>query len=281
MTEATDCEDELKQLKTRVGRLWRQLELERKKNFALTEALIRHLDIGVCPANSPYASLAPIERDAGDDEYPIIAFGGMATALSMPFAEFKRFLSSGNQTSYFVKDLHQAWYQFGLLGLTEGVTDTAEYLRAMLPPTVREVSCVGTSAGGFGAILMGVLMGAARVVAFGPQTALTPAVVRAFRSQDTRAEDIRQHGTHLDLVPVLQRNTTTEIVVHVSNDHMRDRVAADRIEGLPGVSVHRYEVSNHRIAAWLKEHGRLGEALAPVLRSEHGASTAAARAVVS
>jgi hypothetical protein len=256
---------DLEALREQVRLLSRQVELEREKTFALSELLIRSAGTGIVPAGSPEALIAPIEYVDGDDKSPIFVFGGMAMGVSMPVAEFRRFLSGQDRKIFFIKDFSQSWYQFGLVGLSRGVEETATLLRTLVPRRAKEVSVIGTSAGGFAAILFGSLLGARRIVAFAPQTVLSPPVVRRFKSHDTRVKRVLEEGSHRDLLPVVAAHPGPEITIHVGADNRVDLAAAKHLAKARGVRVERHPCATHAIAAWMRDNGRLEEALKPVL----------------
>lgn len=108
----------------------------------------------------------------------IICFGGMALQLGqIPPFEFLRYLSSlytDQCDLYFFKDIYQCWYHKGLENITTNVDDTVSYINGIIQTgNYEKVIFLGTSAGGYAAILFGSLcQNINNVIAFYPQTIL-------------------------------------------------------------------------------------------------------------
>jgi hypothetical protein len=142
-------------------RLREQNELLRTKLFQLQRALIASGTLpGHAEVGHPLAEVVPEERRLRGSSRITLAFGGMNQSLSMPPVEFLRSLIERGTDVIFYKDFNQCWYQRGLLGVSEDVPSTLAHIRCVLderPPG--PLQCVGTSAGGFAAILFGVVAG--------------------------------------------------------------------------------------------------------------------------
>ena len=108
----------------------------------------------------------------------IICFGGMALQFGgiLPF-EFLNYLSSLYTNIcdlIFYIDNHQCWYHKGLKGITNDIDETIIYLNNSIKNgNYEKVIFMGTSAGGYGAILFGSLCHSVNhVISFIPQTIL-------------------------------------------------------------------------------------------------------------
>jgi predicted esterase YcpF (UPF0227 family) len=107
----------------------------------------------------------------------IICFGGMALLFGgiLPF-EFLTYLSSiykHNCDLIFFIDSHQCWYHKGIKDITNDIDETTEYLNNIIKNSNYEkVIFMGTSAGGYAAILFGSLCHVNHVITFIPQTIL-------------------------------------------------------------------------------------------------------------
>jgi len=205
----------------------------------------------------------------------LVAFGGIRGGLGVPPYEFFRVTEDLHVRRVFVRDLDQVWYQRGIRGLAGTPEAAAAVLRAELGP--EPVVTVGNSAGGFGAIWFGAMLGAVEAHAFAPQTAID-------RWHRLRWMDLRwmaeMHGVrrlhpdpeHLDLRRyLLAHPSSLRIHLHVSAGHGRDMRHARHLEGLPGVAIERYPSGGHRLVTDLRDTGDL----AGILRA---ATDAAARA---
>jgi predicted esterase YcpF (UPF0227 family) len=108
----------------------------------------------------------------------IVCFGGMALQFgSIPPFEFLNYLSY-NYTNHcdliFYIDSHQSWYHNGIKGISNTVDETTLYLNKIIHKNNYEkIIFMGTSAGGYGAILFGSLCKNVNyVIGFFPQTIL-------------------------------------------------------------------------------------------------------------
>jgi len=110
----------------------------------------------------------------GNKNLLIVTFGGISKKFSgtLPF-EFLRFLHSHfpNYDKHFYVDSHQNWYQQGIDGFSNNIEETVQYLKKSIDK-YKNVLFIGTSAGGYAAILFGSLLNINTVIAFTPQTIL-------------------------------------------------------------------------------------------------------------
>lgn len=248
-----------KQLHTKVRAQNDQIEQLRQKVFALQEVLIKSNNLPVCDLDHSLASISPIvNRIFPDSNTTVIAFGGVATKFGMPPAEFLKSFTSRNVNTIFVKDFQQCWYQKGLLGLSTDVRTTVEILKRQIPDNQQNICTIGTSAGGYAAILFGVLMGANKIVAFSPQTIINKRVFNKFKSFDSRLNDIELGNEFTDLKGLLEKNKHTSLIhIHYSESHEIDKVAAERMQEFHNVELHPWNFAGHNVAGWLKNQGKL------------------------
>jgi len=106
----------------------------------------------------------------------IICFGGLALLFGgiLPF-EFLNYLSSiykNNCDLIFFIDKHQCWYHKGIKDISNNIDETVLYLNNIIKDgNYRKVIFMGTSAGGYGAILFGSMCYKVdHVISFIPQT---------------------------------------------------------------------------------------------------------------
>lgn len=104
----------------------------------------------------------------------IVSFGSQIKSFGkMPPFEFLRFLNKHYPTydKHFYIDMHQNWYQNGIQGITSSIEETVIYLKNEISK-YHTVTFIGTSSGGYAAILFGSLLFVDKVIAFYPQTIL-------------------------------------------------------------------------------------------------------------
>lgn len=129
-----------------------------------------------------------------------------------------------------------------------------------------------TSAGGYAALLFGYLIGADEVLAFGPQTYISPELRERYGEHRWRAHidylpplggmDMR----YADLATVLRRpRAGTRYHLHYS--HRRDRHHVEHLAAaVPNVVEHFHGEIKHNTARALRDRGRLRGVLQDALR---------------
>ena len=132
------------------------------------------------------------------------------------------------------------------------------------------VTCVGTSSGGFAAMLFGHILEADRVHAFAPS--LYASVILTIVNRDwtqLRTRILPQHllfdlvlplstWKYRDLTRVLKSwNGRTRYTVHVCAHNEDDVRRASQLRGYPGVEISAHECSTHQVARHLVREGRL------------------------
>jgi hypothetical protein len=171
----------------------------------------------------------------------------------------------------FVRDLEQCWYQRGLSGLGDDVDSAADGLRTLLEAVDGSPSVfVGTSSGGYAAILFGVLARADRIVALSPQASLRWR--DRFRARDRRwpaqVRKARRSGTdrcHLDLVALLREHPDhPPVSVHFGERDPRDTRAAHALGRVDGVELIGHP-GGHLFVRKLRDAGGLEPVLAAAL----------------
>jgi hypothetical protein len=105
----------------------------------------------------------------------IISFGGCALKLGgiLPF-ECLKSLTIWFPTAdlRFIIDKNHAYYHKGIDGISTTISETKEFLEK-ISNGYKKVIFIGTSAGGYAAILFGSLLNISHVISFIPQTILT------------------------------------------------------------------------------------------------------------
>lgn len=210
-------------------------------------------------------SKSVISDFSSDSDVMLIAFGGIAGELSMPAFEFFRLTSSFPTKKLYARDLRQAWYQRGLVGIGETPDEITHYLLERIRENrVRRVITVGNSMGGFASLLFGWLIEADEVHSFSPQTFLTR--TRRILHWDFRWKR-RVAAVHrspklihryLDLRPLLaSRRTKTRFHIYFSEEGRLDRAHADHLGDHPQVRLHRFQEGGHGMVRYLRDTGAL------------------------
>lgn len=198
----------------------------------------------------------------------LIAFGGMMGKFAgMPAFEFFSLVARENPAvkRVFVRDLRQAWYQHGVEGVGSSVPEVASRLRELVAESGAErVVTIGASAGGFGAILFGALIGADEVHAFSPQTFLDRRRRALLLDRSNPVQTAALHassgsgGRFFDVKRVVaDAAAPTCYVIHYPRYSRTDALHALRMRSLDGVTLRSYPFRAHNVAGRLRDQGTL------------------------
>ncbi len=211
---------------------------------------------------------------AGEDRgLTIVAFTGGARLLLLRPFDFMDVTGVMSYNRILLRDPVKSWFHLGFGGEGEDFGSVMQTVRGLLAELKgAKLMTIGTSMGGYAALLAGHLLGADYVHAFSPQTYLDAANIA--RLADTgighRANLKAVHGRlgdnaeSLDLRRVLQRpNGRTRYFIHVCSGHAPDRQRAEHLDGLPQVAVLRYPCTVHNVLIGMSRKRFLRTALTP------------------
>jgi hypothetical protein len=198
----------------------------------------------------------------------VMAFGGLAmgNAGAPPFEFFRMLGEHGSIKKVFVRDHYQAWYHRGVRGLADEIEGIEAALRQTISEAdVSKVVTLGTSAGGYAALLFGRLLGVTEVHAFGPQTFISPelrrlhgddrfesAILSLLSSGSYRAEyaDLNEAFNHTP-------PRDTRFFVHYCDGDSLDAIHASHMEGQSGLHLLSYEGDRHNVVDHLNRRNEL------------------------
>jgi hypothetical protein len=249
----------------RVAQLNKKFRHLQEKFHSLHSAFVTHADMGVVSLDHPSAELAPVEVSIDPEAtLTVLAVAGMALRIGMAPREFHGALSGQKCNFIFIKDFKQAWYQNGLLGLSSNIDETAEYLQTIIPANTEELRVIGSSAGGFGAIHLGVRLGAQKILAFGPQTKIGPRVFKQFETVDSVRGNYDFLARNNDLQNLFKDRPNFQGEVHViyGAGNARDSQHAQHLSGISQIHLHPLDYAGHNAAGFLKDTGQLDQVLA-------------------
>src|SRR4051812_46839502 len=191
----------------------------------------------------------------------------MGKFAGMPAFEFFSLLAREDPEvkRVFVRDLRQAWYQHGVEGAGATVPEVASHLRDLAGRSGAErVVTIGASAGGFGAILFGALIGANEIHAFSPQTFLDNRHRALYLDRSNRAQiaalraSSGSTGPFFDLKPVIaDAAAPTCCVIHYPRYSRTDAIHALRMRTLDRVELRAYRMRAHNVVRRLRDDGTL------------------------
>jgi hypothetical protein len=198
-----------------------------------------------------------------------VAFGSLRLEKEVPPFEYVRTLNNLPVKRVFIRDLRKIFYLRGLPGISDDLIGIRDYLQDIRErESIEKLVIVGGSAGGYAALLMGWLMAADEVYVFSPITYLPTRkglewlellYGRNWRliwtSLQTRF-DSRIPRWHYDLRNVLtQDNGRTRYHIYYGGRNEKDVVRCQRMAGLPGVQLYKYDWDTHHIDRYLQQTG--------------------------
>ncbi len=194
-----------------------------------------------------------------------IFFGGIAAGIAMPVFEFYNASKIIDEHKIFIRDFTQCWYQNGLPSISSDVYSTAQYIRGQIEDIGPDKTYfVGNSMGGYAAILFSTLVGTGDVVAFAPQTFISPFLRILHRDSRWKKQIINTYKKSLfkrkvwNLRPVLLNlNQGRKISVFVSKADRLDYIHASHIADIHGVNIYEFDGGGHGIVKLLRDQGNL------------------------
>jgi len=162
-----------------------------------------------------------------------------------------------NCKKLFVRDLQDAWYNKGLPGITQNIEETVDYLKTIISQqNVDKVVFLGSSSGGYAALLLGYLAEVDEIHAFGSQTKIP--------SNSEEAELLKGiEPNFFDLTKVYQsRSIKTACHLYFDDRFSPDKNHAHYLKDTYPVELHGYSAGiGHKIALWLN----LQDMLKPII----------------
>lgn len=205
-----------------------------------------------------------------DSSTLLLAFGGMKGKLDIPPFEFFGLTGEMPIKRLFVRDLEQAWYHRGVRRHGATIPQVAADLERLLGNhRIERLVVVGTSAGGYAALLFGSLLGADRVLCFGPQTSIDLDVLGAMDDHrwDERIGELRSAGdldsawTDLRSALPKARVAETRYELFFDDSYLPDRLHAERLDGIEGVQLRPVAGGEHEVARQMRKTGELERVL--------------------
>lgn len=199
-------------------------------------------------------------RETSDELFYV--FQGRGMRLMMDPMDFLRETGMIHVNLVMLRDYQRFFYHAGLNSEIQDLDAILQRLRTFRQelPHVRQSFCLGSSAGGYAALLFGHYLRAHTVFAFAPQTLIDLQRLQAFTG---RTDTWRFPEAHRDLALLLaEHNGQTRYKVFYCEGRARDRDFAERISGCPGVELHPQPGNTHLVIQELYKAGRLREVVA-------------------
>lgn len=189
----------------------------------------------------------------------MIYVGGRGSLMLHPL-EFIRVTQIHDRNLIMFRDHLSRFYQAGLSPEIPGMSSFVEWQRSQRElyfPHVRMTYCLGTSAGAYGAIASGYFLKVPIVWAFAPPMTKTDGEI-----SDRSGNAIVDRCS--DLAELLRYgNGVTQYRIFYNESFNRDRNAAERLAGCPGVQLFPQPGYGHQVVISMKEMGGLSSVLVP------------------
>ncbi len=194
------------------------------------------------PVMTSYSGEEIVLSPAGKPAPVLIVFSGLSDNFSVPPPTFDRFLAALGASAIFMSDRNRLCFAAGSKGMGLNFDQTIAYLREKLA----ELQCtrlvtLGTSAGGYAALLYGLNMRAHSVLGFGSVTNATP----EYLSTDPRGRLVAKRAArqvepkNLDVRPmIVDPANTTDVHLYYGEGMEVDSRNSKHLEGLPRVALH-------------------------------------------
>jgi hypothetical protein len=212
-----------------------------------------------------------IVEQGADPSRLIIAFTGFQGALNVPTFDFLGATGMTDASRILLRDPLHLLYLAGIWPDQPGLRRLIGRLRKEIASLgARHVTCVGTSGGGYAAILFGHLLEVDRVHAFAP-TVVGSAWLTLFRGdwQQLKKRVMPRHlllelfmppsmWKYRDLGRTLRDwNGKTDYTIHVCARHEGDMARVEVFRGLPHVEIAAHPCHTHQVAKYLVRSGQL------------------------
>jgi len=191
----------------------------------------------------------------------IVAFGGLLHAFGqIKEFEWMKATSSSGCRRIFVKDLSMQWYHNGISEDVNSIHKLKDWLaKYIADEEITEVRFIGSSAGGYAAIMLGLMLNVDSIMSFSGQ-AFIDTEARAERSDD-RWPDLMATIPHegIDKVPALmeQNEGRTKIDMFACKGCQLDVRHLNFMKDYENVTRHLTNCANHNSAGCLKQQGKL------------------------
>jgi hypothetical protein len=170
---------------------------------------------------------------------------GMGNISKFEFVNFLEKYYSNYERHFYLDYCGDIWYHKGIEGISTNIDETIIYLKSIVKD-FEQVIFIGGSAGGYASILFGSIIGVDKVIAFRPQTLISPR--DSMKGIDKIYTDIKEYINATTKYYIFaDMNAPVSSFHHVSQ--------CERIDIYPNVIVNKnYEVDNMRV---LRDNGSL------------------------
>lgn len=192
----------------------------------------------------------------------LCTFCGMWLSDAKPGFTFVKTSQNLPVKRVFFTDIDQIWYMNGIRGIGDQISDVVDFIKQVIrAEKIERVIFVGDSAGGYAAILYGILADADCILAFSPQTNLSQSKYTSFKDRiKILHRDYTNMSQYFNLQDIIgsAHDPNNHISIHYSKYHLRDFINARELYGHQSVDLVGYPMFTHTVPSALKNFDYLG-----------------------
>lgn len=175
-----------------------------------------------------------------------------------------------NVNKIFLLDEKKMWYLKGFDKTTNNVSTSVKLLEKYIDDmNVKKVTCIGTSAGGYAAILYGALLAVDQVIVYGAQTFLDKDTRVKYNDNrwETRIDKIYRFKNlhkYLNLNKYITKAPNTTFHLYLCKNCELDASHIWNIITNKNINIHAYECKKNNVSEFLKKRNLLLDTLKDV-----------------
>lgn len=190
----------------------------------------------------------------------IITFGGIKNGIGGPIFEFKKTLNENIDChKIFIKDSKQSWYYKGANGLGNNINELKNDIEKLIKEiNYSKIITIGSSMGGYAALLFGSLLKVNSIIAFVPQTFVDKETREKHNDErwPKQMKSVHEHNqNYYDIINLNFTNINTQII-YGKNDKL-DTIHTKRMNKHKSINIIRYDANHQTIFKILKEKNQL------------------------
>lgn len=175
----------------------------------------------------------------------LIVYFSSAAGGNIKKHEGEKLLAAYPFNTLYIKDSGRNWYDGVIPGISTSLDTLIEYLQNFISQhEFEEVVFIGSSMGGYAAILCGIHCKVQRVIAFSPQIILNSALPNT-PQQQVKYNDLSEH---------INNNIDTDIHIWFGEEELLDIYHISTIQSAKKVTLFPIKGSPHNVLFHLKQH---------------------------
>ncbi|MCM1303071.1 MAG: hypothetical protein NC305_08445 [Lachnospiraceae bacterium] len=163
--------------------------------------------------------------------------------LNRDYYEWMKMSYIDSEKDIYLRDIYKSWYVSGVNAKLDSIDNLAEYLEKVVKEY--KVITVGISAGGYLAVILGVLLNAERVYAFSAQFDLNGRELEKNAILQKYKNDAKKEK-YYDLVPFIKQSTVPIYYIYPMMNEL-DAVQKKRVENCSSVRILGLKSKKHGV----------------------------------